>query len=68
MAKCKAHGQWECCTCEVVKSESFEYMVASARCSRCGRWCEQVPGCTGKVDYEFCPNCGCCMKEDINNG
>lgn len=35
-------------------------------CSECGY--EDVTEFGEPEDYHYCPNCGCCMKEDINNG
>lgn len=35
-------------------------------CSECGY--DDVTENGEPEDYHYCPNCGCCMKEDINNG
>lgn len=35
-------------------------------CSECGY--EDVTEFGEPEDYHYCPNCGCYMKEDINNG
>lgn len=35
-------------------------------CSECGY--RDVTEYGEPEDYRYCPNCGCCMKEDINNG
>ena len=35
-------------------------------CSECGYG--DVTEFGEPEDYHYCPNCGCCMKEDINDG
>ena len=66
MEEAGRHGEWENHSSDDMDSESGIHTIATAQCSVCGRWCEQVRDLTGYVDYDFCPNCGADMDGDEN--
>jgi hypothetical protein len=41
----------------------LELDIVAAKCSACGKWCEQVNKCLSYMCYEYCPHCGKKMKE-----
>ena len=61
------HAAWEENSWEDVKADSGEHTLATARCSRCKLWCEQVRDWTGRVEYEYCPHCGARMDGGETN-
>ena len=60
------HGRWEERSWEDMKAASCIHTIASARCSECGLWCEEVRDWTARVEYRFCPSCGARMDGDLN--
>lgn len=37
--------------------EEFEISIATAKCSVCGKWAEQVNAFPPYMHYEYCPHC-----------
>lgn len=38
--------------------QEFELEIVTAKCSDCGKWCEQVNKFSSYMSYEYCPHCG----------
>lgn len=62
------HGRWEERNWEDARADSGLHTIASARCSECCLWCEQVRDWTARVEYKFCPSCGARMDGGAENG
>ena len=43
---------------EKSSGQELELDIVTAKCSVCGKWCEQVNKFTSYLDYEYCPHCG----------
>lgn len=44
--------------------QELEISIVAAKCSACGKWCEQVNKFSSYMCYEYCPHCGKKIKKN----